>query len=451
MDSHEQLSPFDAAFVAFEIRFERELTSRWEDLEYEAAQCARASSGKEKRSALNGFFEDANNAIASVIHEYFPRLLQVATTQRQYLGRESPLSWTQSQVLRQVCNFLGVDEQFDHTSAPKDDSRLVAATARIALGTGWPDESIPSDFVLPSWLHDKYSLALLFSQHPEDHAGQVHPLSRAETLDWIKQREFWMSKRLARQIDNDSWDGIIAAGKSNVSVLDAFDAVDQPRDGVESTPGVTELHGHSFVRETSTWAISFGDETCSVKMMVGLVYIAVLLQNPGRAIRALGLQALAGGRSADSRFRRVDGLPEDGVLRKKSEDQEDLSSHQDGFVPQEILDDQARRQLTQRSLQIEGEITYRTEIGDVQAVDKLEKEHFAIESQLKGARNVHNRPRVFSDDNEKARTSVTHALERAYESIRQQAPKTAAHLKSNIIRGSAFTYRDASTSWNVRS
>jgi hypothetical protein len=46
-----------------------------------------------------------------------------------------------------------------------------------------------------------------------------------------QHREFVISKGLERQIENDSWDGIIEAGKSNVSVLQAFVAVEQGPDG----------------------------------------------------------------------------------------------------------------------------------------------------------------------------------------------------------------------------
>jgi len=211
----EPLSPFHAALTAFEVRFESEMTSRWQDLESAAALGASAPSG-ERRSALYRFFEDAGKMIGSVVHEYFPKLLQVATAQRQHLGDESPLAWTEAEVLRQVCNFLGVDEKFDHTSAPRDDSRLVVAAARIALGVGWLDEGIPSDFALPGWLSSDWALRQAMRHRgptEEDAAKSLPPLSRAETLGWIKAVELHVRKKLERQIDKDSWDGIYRSWK----------------------------------------------------------------------------------------------------------------------------------------------------------------------------------------------------------------------------------------------
>jgi hypothetical protein len=295
----EQISPFHAAITAFEIRFEKELISRWQDLEFAAAGATVGAPSITKYHALNNFFDDAGEAIRSVVHEYFPRLLQVATAQRQHLGNESPLAWTQAQVLRQVCNFLGVDEKFDHDSPPRDDSRLVVATARIALGI-ISDEAIPAEFVLPGWVDSRWALSQVLRRggpRLEDGAGSLPPRSRAETLVWIKGREFWLSRKIERQIGNELWDGLIEAGKSNVSVLDAFFAAEQP-DGKKSTQGRTDPNEGSFVREATTRVISFGDEICRLKTMVGLDYISVLLQNPGKPIRALELQILAGGMSA---------------------------------------------------------------------------------------------------------------------------------------------------------
>jgi hypothetical protein len=183
----EQLSVFDAAVTAFEIRFEEELTTRWQQLESEVAGAIRSGPSEKKHSLLQCFFEEAGKVIGNVVHDYFPRLLGVATTHRKHLGNESPLAWTQAQVRRQVCNFLGVDEKFDHTLAPRDDSRLVQATARIALNIGWPDEAIPADFVLPGWVDSRWSVSLLgrgaFGRPSGDDAEKLAPLSRAETLE----------------------------------------------------------------------------------------------------------------------------------------------------------------------------------------------------------------------------------------------------------------------------
>jgi hypothetical protein len=423
VDLSVQLNPFHAALAAFEIRFDRELTSRWQNLEYKAWEATDGSPSEKRRSVLYRFFEDAEREIGNVVHEYFPKLLQVATTQRKHLGNDAPLAWTQAQVLRQVCTFLGVDEKFDFTLAPRDESRLVVATARIDLGIGWRDDDIPADFVFPGWLSSDWllrqNLDRLFPSALND-AESLPLLSRAETLQWIKDRELWMRLVLDRQIDNDSWDGIIEAGKSDVSVQEAFD-VDASPDGKKSKQNLAELPRNSFVREAATWAISFGDETCRLKPMIGLDYISVLLQSPGKSIRALELQSVAGGLRTGSSADSADAFTE------KTDDQGDRYLKKSDFERHVTVDDHARNELEKRLLEIEEEIAYRSGIGDKQVVKKLEDENATLESYLRKSRTVRGRPRVFSNENEKARTSISHALRRAYESIREQAPQTEAH------------------------
>jgi hypothetical protein len=57
MNHHAQLGAVHATLAAFWIRFERELNSRWEKLEHEAAMRVIGSpSGSEKHSLLEGFF-----------------------------------------------------------------------------------------------------------------------------------------------------------------------------------------------------------------------------------------------------------------------------------------------------------------------------------------------------------------------------------------------------------
>jgi hypothetical protein len=75
---------------------------------------------------------------------------------------------------------------------------------------------------------------------------------------------------------------------------------EQGPDGEESTQRLTPPHEHSFVREATTWNITFGEEICRVRMMIGFDYIAVLLQNPGEALRALDLRTRAVGLPADA-------------------------------------------------------------------------------------------------------------------------------------------------------
>jgi hypothetical protein len=392
--------------------------------------------------------------IGNAVHKHFPTLLQVATAHPQRLNNQSPLSWTCAQIMRQVCHFLGIDEQFDSASPLKDDCRLWIAAVRIASGARWhPDDEIPADFALPGWVQYQWEMmqALSLSWPPaKDDTESLPPLSPSDTLKWAKGNEFWMMKALERQIDGDSSDGIIEAGKSHVSVLDVFIASEQQSHETESTRPPAQNEDDKFVREAASWLISFGDETCRVKPILGLEYIALLLKNAGKAIGALELQTLAGGQARRSSALPEAGLSRDGNAEEMSDAQRHVYSGKSDFANQEVLDDRARREFEERLLELEREMAYRATIGDIPACDKLHNEYSTIESHLEKNRDVRGQPRVFSGQNEKARTSITHALSRAFEAIREQAPNIAAYLESTISRGSTFLYRDASRSWIVR-
>jgi len=76
-----QLDPFNAAVIAFVIRFERDLTTIWDDHESETHSAIVAAPVKGKYLAFRQFFEDVEDEIALVVHRCFPSLLQVATAQ----------------------------------------------------------------------------------------------------------------------------------------------------------------------------------------------------------------------------------------------------------------------------------------------------------------------------------------------------------------------------------
>src|SRR6266446_5507018 len=106
---------FHVAVIAFEIRFEQELSSRWEKREGDTHSAIIGAPLMERSSLFQQFFNDVEAEVAGVIHEYFPSLLKIATTNQEQLGNQSPLTWTEGQVLTQLCNYLRLDETFDET------------------------------------------------------------------------------------------------------------------------------------------------------------------------------------------------------------------------------------------------------------------------------------------------------------------------------------------------
>lgn len=206
-----------------------------------------------------------------------------------------------------------------------------------------------------------------------------------------------------------------------------------------------------FVKEGDTWTISFAGEICRLAAaMIGLDYILVLLQYPGRPMRALELQSLLAGSPIASRP--ASKLAAEDVTvdahTDRHEDECSLSSrgHSSG---DDQLDPKAIKQYQQRLKELERDATTAYNVGDSEKGDELQKQYDEIQSGLNKSFDIRLRPRAFSDDNEKARISVTKALKRAYNKIRPQSRKTAEYIESHIKTGSEFVYLDNSITWEL--
>jgi hypothetical protein len=434
---------FDSALLAFEIRFERALDSRWfaEEQRTQPLLLDHVSPG-EKRAHLYRFFENVKNGLVAEIHKYFPVLLRVAITQREHLNNVPPLTWTNAQVLTIICNFLGIDEEWDENEPPRIDSRALASAERITTGGGWLDDGDPLVFCLPEWADYGGPLGWLLAGHSPDQEakeGRAY-LTPAETLQWVKGREFWIRRACERQIDNENWDGIMESGALGISVLEPCESPTRTLDSRTTT-------GNVFRREGDTWVISFSGEECRLERLIGLNYIAELLRLPGQQLRPLQLQVLASGRPIGTRP--TDGAYRESLAQDTDADDEgdDYSVSREDFGDDPVLDAAGRQTLEKKKDRLEREATDAYNIGNNKKGDEKRTEYEEVEKYLKRSLNVRGRSRRFSSENEKARTSVTKALGRAFGKIREQAPAIAKYLENQIETGSVFTYRDAATVW----
>jgi hypothetical protein len=206
---------------------------------------------------------------------------------------------------------------------------------------------------------------------------------------------------------------------------------------------------NEFVKDRSGWTITFMGRTTKLSAkIIGLDYISVILRSDGRPISALELQSAAGGNVSNSQYveNAVESLREDDENDLGEGDVHSALHHQD-YTRDPILDDIGRGKLKVRLLDLEEQATAAIEGGNVKKAEQLQNEYDQIERELERSRNLHRRPRVFSSENEKARTSITNALSRAYDKIRQLSPEAADHLKSGIATGSEFWYREHSMKW----
>ncbi len=359
---------------------------------------------------------------------------------RQSLGGQSPLNWSLAQVWKEVCTFLLMDETFDHDSPPRDDSLVLRTAIRLSTNTGWDFDESLVESVLPCWVESRWGESrFLASPNPDAplSPNDTQPVSKASTQSWVKYQEFWIHRKVENQLDNEQWDGIIDAGTLGVSVLDRYVPIDlsSSADHKMTEAQREPIEGNHFIRHFNTWDIQFAGERCTSRTMLGFEYLAVLLEHPGTAFKALEMQTLVGGL-----------VPID----REFSDENTRDIAKNDFAEGEMVDDRARREAKERLRQIEGEIAYRRETNELKKIETLEMEALEIRSYLGKARSRGFRDRVFAGEKEKARVSITKNLRRAYLDICEQAPKTAKYFESQIQSGSEFMYRDCSTLWKVQ-
>jgi hypothetical protein len=210
-------------------------------------------------------------------------------------------------------------------------------------------------------------------------------------------------------------------------------APDQPgTPATASQPRVEERSNRAFVRTGTTWLIAFDEETCHLPHQVGLDYLARLLENAGRPIKATDLAATC--------------APGPSSPGHGGQERAPVS---DGRLLQERLDPKAMKEYRDRISQLNAEITEARGNNDGGRAHLLEIELETIREQLESDTGHHGRGRTFSDPAEKARDSVRMAIDRAIKAIAGYCPNAAAHLKAAIKKGSEVVYRDTTTAWHV--
>ena len=229
-DDSDDLGVF--AHIAFEDRFKLELTTLWQKLEDAAYSSIVAAPVAKKYKPFQKFFEDAEVLLADTIHQYFQRRLNIAIARRQHLGNVSPLDWTKSHMLKDVCAFLGVDENvddnFEWTSEPREDSRVLSNAERLTK-IAELEETSPSTFLLPRWATAPHPAWELSSpKGPSECDAKFEPEGLCETMQWVKMTEFLLGRKIALQIKKDHLDSCIDAGAPGKSVNLILDVATQP-------------------------------------------------------------------------------------------------------------------------------------------------------------------------------------------------------------------------------
>jgi tetratricopeptide (TPR) repeat protein len=160
-------------------------------------------------------------------------------------------------------------------------------------------------------------------------------------------------------------------------------------------------------RDGEDWVLSMGAQTVRLRHSKGMAQLAVLLANPGREIAAV---ELAGGATAPT-------------------------------APDPVLDEPARRAYRQRLVELDAALEGAAARGDATAAGRLEGERAALVAELKRAAGLAGRPRVFSDEAERARVNVTRTIRQALDRILAADPDTGRHLLASVHTGLRCSYQ----------
>jgi hypothetical protein len=169
-------------------------------------------------------------------------------------------------------------------------------------------------------------------------------------------------------------------------------------------------------RHRRGWLVELGEHRTLVPDLVGMAYLAELVAHPAQPISALTLTG--GGSSGEPRH--------------------------------EIIDRQARDAYTLRARELAGDLAEAETDNDLGRADRLRIELDAVVEQIEAATGLGGRPRAFTNEHERARTSVRKAIKRAIDEIRRADPVVAEILDAAVVTGSVCMYTPASSPHNVR-
>jgi uncharacterized membrane protein YccC len=154
-----------------------------------------------------------------------------------------------------------------------------------------------------------------------------------------------------------------------------------------------------------------------VEDSIGMVYLAVLIANPGQEIRAAeltsGLAALSGAAS---------------------------SAAVDGGAMQPVVDHEALSEYRNRLKRLDAELRELEADDNGERAARARAERDWLVAQLASVTGLGGRPRSFSDEGERARVAVSKAIRRAIGRITAADPVIGEHLRQTVRTGMRCSY-----------
>ena len=164
----------------------------------------------------------------------------------------------------------------------------------------------------------------------------------------------------------------------------------------------------TIVRAGGRWRLSHRGREGILDDLVGVRYLARLVNRPGTEISALDL--VTQGRLAEP------------------------ANHA-------VLDEQARAAYARRARVLADDLVDARGAGDLARVDRLEVELDALTAEIERSTGINGRSRHFGGPAERARTAVRKAITRAINAIAATEPEAADLLRATVTTGYRCVYR----------
>jgi hypothetical protein len=196
---------------------------------------------------------------------------------------------------------------------------------------------------------------------------------------------------------------------------------------------VDETNEQIFRKEGDFWTISYKGQTIHLKNSKGLQYLALLLQHPGREWRAIDILRYFVEPSVDPIAQVYSKMPQ-GQLE---EEHLTLSELGDAGA---MVDARAEHQYKCRLHELQAELAEAERFNDLERASQARGEIDFITQQLKAASGLGGRERRIGSSAERARTSVTKAINTALKKIGMACPVLGYHLSKSISTGLFCSY-----------
>jgi len=201
---------------------------------------------------------------------------------------------------------------------------------------------------------------------------------------------------------------------------------------IEAKANRQSFDGKVFQKAGQFWTISYEGHTFRLKDSKGLQYLHFLLAHPGEEFHAQRLLAEVEGNFS--------GSGDGGTMNERQflDDGLNVSSLGDAGP---LLDDQAGKAYKQRLEDLAAELEEAREFNDYERAERVEEEIEALTKELSAAYGLDGRARKLADPGEKARKTISKAIGRALEHIKENDESLRHHLQNTLSLGLFPAYK----------